>query len=135
MWLGADRTVFELHQITPVVPCTSLKSQVIFYRGVLGFRLVFEAETYAFMRRDKVSIRLQEVRPGVDLGGPDRQQSVYIDVQGLDPLFESLKVPLGNLPKGRVRVPFAHEFGHREFHVRDEDCTTVIFGETETSKL
>lgn len=127
--------MFELHQITPVIPCTSLKNQMIFYRGVLGFRLVFEAETYAFMSRDKVSVRLQEVRSGVDLASPDRQQSVHIDVKGLDPLFASLKVPLGNLPKGRVRAPFVHALGHREFHVLDEDCTTVIFGETEISKL
>lgn len=126
---------FQLHQITPVIPCTSLKTQVVFYRGVLGFQLVFEADTYAFMRRDKVSVRLQEVKPGVDLANPDRQQSVFIDVKGLDAFHESLKVPLGNLPKGRVRAPFAHQLGHREFHVRDEDCTTIVFGEVGASKL
>lgn len=127
--------MFELHQVTPVIPCTSLKTQIVFYRAVLGFRLIFETDDYAFMRRDRVSIRLQQVKPGVDLGTPDRQQSFYVDVKGLDALYENLKLELGSLPKGRVRPPFKHAMGQQEFHVRDEDCTTVIFGETETAKL
>lgn len=107
----------------------------MFYRAVLGFRVVFETDTYAFMRRDKIAVRLQEVAAGVDLSVPDRQQSFYVDVQGLYALHEDLKVQLESLPKGRVRPPFAQQYGQREFHVTDEDCTTVIFGETATSSF
>lgn len=127
--------MFELHQVTPAIPCGSLKTQIVFYRAVLGFRVVFETDTYAFMRRDKIAVRLQEVAAGVDLSVPDRQQSFYVDVQGLYALHEDLKVQLGSLPKGRVRPPFAQQYGQREFHVTDEDCTTVIFGETATSSF
>jgi catechol 2,3-dioxygenase-like lactoylglutathione lyase family enzyme len=61
---------FQLTQITPFVPCTNLKSQIAFYRGVLGFTVTFELENYAFLKRDKVAIRLVEVHKAVDLVPP-----------------------------------------------------------------
>jgi len=121
---------FQLHQITPFIPCTSLKSQIAFYRGVLGFKVTFELDNYAVLKRDSIAIRLVEVHKAVDLSHPERQQSFYIDVKNIEALYESLKTDLGALPKGRVRPPFTQDYGQREFHVRDEDCTLVMFGET-----
>lgn len=126
---------FQLTQITPFIPCSNLKSQIAFYRGVLGFTVTFELENYAFLKRDKVAIRLVEVHKAVDLSHPERQQSFYIDVHNLEALYESMKTELGALPKGRVRPPFTQDYGQREFHVADEDCTLVMFGETVTSSV
>jgi hypothetical protein len=36
---------FQLTQITPFVPCTNLKSQIAFYRGVLGFKSPLNLKT------------------------------------------------------------------------------------------
>ena len=116
-------------QITPFVPCTSLAAQIAFYRDVLGFELAFEAENYAFLRRDAVAIRLVEVWDGVDLGHPERENSFYVDVSGIDALYAALEPALSALPEGRVRAPFNQDYGQREFHVADEDCTLVFFGE------
>jgi catechol 2,3-dioxygenase-like lactoylglutathione lyase family enzyme len=127
--------MYQLRQITPMVPCSNLKSQIAFYRAVLGFKVIFDAEKYAFLKRDMVAIRLSEVPAGVDLAHPERQQSFYVDVSNLDALYESLKTELGSLPKGRVRAPFVQTYGQREFHVFDEDCTVVIFGETVVSSI
>ena len=135
MWLADADTMYQLRQITPMVPCSNLKSQIAFYRGVLGFKVMFDAEKYAFLKRDLVAVRLTEVPAGVDLGHPARQQSSYVDVSNIDALYESLKTELGSLPKGRVRAPFVQTYGQREFHVTDEDCTVVIFGETLVSTL
>ena len=116
-------------QITPFVPCTSLDRQVAFYRDVLGFAVGFQADNYAFLRRDAVAVRLVEVSDHVDLSHPEREGSFYIDVDGIDALYADLKPALDRLPPGRVRAPFDQDYGQREFHVADEDCTLVFFGE------
>lgn len=119
----------RLTQITPFVPCTNLAAQTGFYRDVLGFTLGFEADNYAFLRRDDVAVRLVEVSAGVDLKDPVREGSFYIDVQGIDALYADMKPMLDRLPAGRVRAPFNQDYGQREFHVADDDCTLVFFGE------
>lgn len=119
----------RLTQITPFVPCTKLASQIEFYRDTLGFTLGFEADNYAFLRRDGVAVRLVEVCADIDLKDPAREGSFYIDVQGIDALYAGLKPMLDRLPAGRVRAPFNQDYGQREFHVADEDCTLVFFGE------
>jgi len=116
-------------QVTQFVPCTSLVSQIRFYRDVLGFSVGFQAEGYAFLRRDDVALRLAQVWDKADLSHPERETSFYIDVQGIDTLFAALKPNLDALPQGRVRAPFNQDYGQREFHVKDEDCTLVFFGE------
>ncbi|MEM9871343.1 MAG: VOC family protein [Pseudomonadota bacterium] len=119
----------RLTQITPFVPCTSLDAQIGFYAGILGFDVGFRADNYAFLRRDDVAVRLIEVWGDVDLSHTERQGSFYIDVHGLDALFAALKPNLDTLDAGRVRAPFDQDYGQREFHVSDEDCTLVFFGE------
>lgn len=115
-------------QITPFVPCTSLNAQVAFYRDVLGFAVGFQADNYAFLRRDAVAVRLVEVYAAVDLSHPERENSFYIDVDDVDALYAELKPKLDALPAGRVRAPFDQDYGQRELHVSDEDCTLIFFG-------
>lgn len=118
-----------LTQITPFVPCSDLTKQISFYRDTLGFTLGFQAENYAFMRRDAVAVRLIEVEPECDLSDPARETSFYIDVTGLDALYEAMRPALSKLPQERLRPPFDQPYGQREFHVADEDCTLIFFGE------
>ncbi|MEM7524245.1 MAG: VOC family protein [Pseudomonadota bacterium] len=119
----------KMTQITPFIPCTKLDAQLGFYAGVLGFTVGFQAENYAFLKRDAVAVRLVEVFSDVDLSHPERQGSFYIDVKGIDALYASLEPRLAALPAARVRAPFDQDYGQREFHVADEDCTLVCFGE------
>lgn len=118
-----------LTQITPFVPCTSLDAQIGFYADRLGFSLGYRDEGYAFLRRDAAAVRLLRIDTGVDLADPERQGSFYIDVTGLDALYESLRTGLETLSSDRLRPPFDQPYGQREFHVKDEDCTLVFFGE------
>lgn len=118
-----------LKQITPFVPCTSLDAQIAFYRDVLGFEVRFQANNYAYLKREAVAIRLVEVPSKVDLKHPEREGSFYIDAEGLDEVYEVMRPALDTLAEGRVRPPFNQDYGQREFHVSDEDCTLVFFGE------
>lgn len=99
---------------------------------MLGFEVGFHADNYAFLRRDDVAVRLVGVDADVDLAHPERQQSFYIDVHGIDALYAELAVDIATLPSGRVTAPFNQDYGQREFHVMDEDCTLVFFGEAVT---
>lgn len=119
----------RLVQITPFIPCTSLDAQIEFYCAMLDFKTGFRADNYAFLRRDQVAVRLIEVDDTVDLHHPERQNSLYIDVQGIDALYASMQTRLDRLPEGRVRPPFNQDYAQREFHVIDEDCTLIFFGE------
>lgn len=122
-----------LKQITPFVPCTSLEKQIAFFRDMLGFAVGFQAANYAFLKRDAVAVRLVEVDTDVDLKNPERQGSFYIDVENIDALYASLRPSLDKLPANRVRAPFTQDYGQREFHVADEDCTLIFFGEPTTA--
>lgn len=118
-----------LQQITPFVPVSSLDKAVNFYTNYLNFECTFNAANYAFLRHDKIAIRIIEVDNNVDLSDPNRQNSFYIDVSKIDALYQILEPKLSTLPKGRVRAPFNQDYGQREFHVIDEDCTLIFFGE------
>ena len=120
----------RMHQITPFVPCSDLDRQIRFYKEMLGFKVGFHADNYAFLRRDDIAIRLVEVDDTIDLSHPEREQSFYIDVHQVDALYESMAADLEKLPAGRVRAPFNQDYGQREFHVIDEDCTLIFFGES-----
>lgn len=123
----------QLRQITPFVPCTNLQRQVNFYEKILGFEVGFRADNYAFLKRDSVAVRLIEVDDNVDLSRPDREGSFYIDVEDIDALYVEMKPALDALPQGRARAPFNQPYNQREFHVADEDCTLIFFGEEITS--
>lgn len=119
----------NLHQITPFIPVASLDKAVDFYTGHLNFECTFKADNYAFLRHDQIAIRIVEVDDNVDLSDPNRQNSFYIDVTDIDALYAMLEPKLSTLPKRRVRAPFNQEYGQREFHIIDEDCTLIFFGE------
>ncbi len=116
-------------QLTPFVLCSSLQNQIDFYCERLGFSCGFRQDNYAFLSRGPVAIRLLECPPRDDGKLLGEEQSFYIDVEGIDALYHSLKPGLNDLPDGRVRPPFDQPYQQREFHVIDEDGTLIFFGE------
>ncbi len=116
-------------QLTPFVLCSSLQNQIDFYCERLGFSCGFRQDNYAFLSRGPVAIRLLECPPRDDGKLLGEEQSFYIDVEGVDALYDSLKPELEGLPNGRLRPPFDQPYQQREFHVIDEDGTLIFFGE------
>ncbi len=119
----------QILHLTPFVLCSSLQKQIDFYCDRLGFSCGFRQDNYAFLTLGRVAIRLLECPPRADGRPLGEEQSFYIDVSGIDELFESLQPGLADLPDARVRAPFDQPYGQREFHVLDEDGTLVFFGE------
>lgn len=118
----------DMTQITPFIMCNDLQQEIAFFRDRLGFELGFESTDpgYAFLRRDRVAVRLLET--DADLNDERRQQMVYIDVDDVDALWAELSPNLADLPKGRVRAPFNQVYNQREFHVIDEGACLLFFG-------
>ncbi len=127
--LDREDQMARILQLTPFVLCSSLGRQVEFYCARLGFTCTFKQDNYAFLRLDVVAIRLLECPPRRDGRPLGDEQSFYIDVEGIDALYEKLRPGLQDLPEGRVRPPFDQPYQQREFHVIDEDGTLVFFGE------
>lgn len=119
----------QILQLTPFVLCSSLDAQIEFYCKKLGFTCNFRQENYAFLRLDQVAIRLLECPPRSDGKPLGDNQSFYVDVDGIDALYEEMKGQLADLPEGRVRPPFDQPYQQREFHVIDEDGTLIFFGQ------
>ena len=117
----------RLTQITPFVCCSNMTQSIEFYCDVLGFSVGYQADNYAFVRRDDVALRLLEVEPDTDIAA--QQNAFYIDTNELDTVYFDMKAKLDTLPDGRVRSPFNQDYGQREFHVLDPDGTLVFFGE------
>ncbi|SHE76254.1 Glyoxalase/Bleomycin resistance protein/Dioxygenase superfamily protein [Litoreibacter ascidiaceicola] len=117
----------EMTQITPFVNCRDLAAQRRFFEDMLGFTCGFQADNYAFLRRDNVAVRLLEV--DFNLDDPARQQMVYIDVDDVDALWAELEPALSKLPEGRARAPFNQPYNQREFHVSDEGACLFLFGQ------
>ena len=115
------------HQVTPFINVADLERAISFYEDYLGFECTFKMDNYAFLRSEAVVLRLLEVP--FDLSIEERENMIYIDVNGIDAFFETLRDKLETLPKGRMRPPFDQDYGQREFHVADEDCTLIFFGE------
>jgi len=119
----------SLRQITPFVPVTDMAASVAFFETVLGFRAGIHVPEYAYLVRDSVALRLIPAGPDKDMHHPNSQFHCYIDVQGLDELYEYMQPQLSALPAGRVRPPFDTDYGQREFHVIDPDAFLISFGE------
>ena len=119
----------QILQLTPFVLCSSLTAQIEFYCERIGFTCTFTQENYAHLRQGPVAIRLLECPPRLDGRPLGDGQSFYIDVNGIDALYESLRPGLEDLSAERVRPPFNQPYQQREFHILDEDGTLVFFGE------
>lgn len=117
----------RLTQITPFVCCSDLSGAIEFYVATLDFIVGYQADNYAFLRRDDVALRLIEGGSSEDIA--QRQHSFYIDVQDLDDLYQDMKPALDQLSDHRVRAPLNQDYGQREFHVLDPDGNLVFFGE------
>ncbi|MAS05232.1 MAG: glyoxalase/bleomycin resistance/extradiol dioxygenase family protein [Ahrensia sp.] len=119
----------HMTRITRFALTADLDAEISFFTDILSFECSYRADNYAFVRRDAVALRLIEVGPQIDLADERRQNSCYIDVEGIDALYAELKPKLDMLPPGRVRAPFDQDYGQREFHVIDEGAMLIFFGE------
>lgn len=122
---------FEILSGATIVPVRDVEVSVSFYRDVLGFDVRFAAPdgSIAIVGRGPAVLQLLKTDDENSLRATATNIAVYIEVKGLDALFEELRVGLEALPQERLRMPFEQPYGMREFHVKDPDGCLLFFGE------
>ena len=118
----------NLLQVTPFLLVQNIENAIAFFRGTLGFRVLFRLADYAYVHRETVGFRLlegsaPEMQPGT------RRYAYYIDVKDVDALYAELKPKLDSLPPGSVEAPVNREYEMREFLVLAPDGNWIAFGQ------
>jgi catechol 2,3-dioxygenase-like lactoylglutathione lyase family enzyme len=114
-------------QVTPFLHVVDLQKALDFFSDILGFRVMFRQDGYAYIHRETVGFRLLqaeecEVSPG------HRRFAYYIDVRDVDALHAELKPRLDTLPAGDVHGPADKPYGQRELLVLAPDGELIAFG-------
>ena len=116
----------------PYFVVKNLLNSLDYYANVLGFeypKLWGEPPTFAMPYREGFIFMLKEAEPDADII-PNRRQSGYWDayvwVTDADALFNQMQV---NGAMIEYEPEIMHNYGMKEFAVRDPDGYVIAFGE------
>ena len=114
-------------QITPFFGTGPLDRAIAFYTDVLGCCAYAPGGGYAYVSRDRFAVRLLELDAGSR--NPPGCGHAYVDVANVDALFAELAPKLAALPADRWGPVEDHNYGQREFWLRDPDGNLINFGQ------
>ena len=116
-------------QVTPFMHVVDLEKALGFFVDILGFKVSFRMENYAYIERENVAFRILE-QDGPDGAPPgNRRFAYYVDVRDVDQLYEELKPKLDTLPKRDVYGPVNQPYRQRELLVLAPDGNLIAFGQ------
>lgn len=117
-------------QITPFIHVTDLEKAIAFFTGILGFKVPYRLDDYAYVHRETVGFRLLlQTNPQEGAPPGNRRFAYYIDVHDVDALYAELKPQLDTLPAGDVHGPEDKHYGQRELLVLAPDGNLIAFGQ------
>ncbi len=119
----------NIQQITPVIHVPDFTAAMDFLTRVLGFRVVFQMSSYAYLEWEGAALRLLEAHHGVGASHQEARMTVYLDVADVDAMYGSLRERLATLPVGDVKGPVDQPWGQRELWVRMPDGHWMAFGQ------
>lgn len=124
-------TAPRLKDACSLVMVRDIDETVAFYQDVLGFSasLVSADKTFAILQREGACIHFIKVNDEESLKATAHHIAIYIWVDAIDDLYETMRSKLEALPAGRLRAPFNQDYGMREFHVKDPDGCLLFFAE------
>ncbi|WP_218278647.1 MULTISPECIES: bleomycin resistance protein [unclassified Caulobacter] len=116
-------------QITPFMHVAVLEPALTFFTKVLGFKVLYRMEDYAYVEREGAGIRILAGQG--ENGSPpgNRRFCYYVDVRDVDALYGELKPRLDTLPPGDVHGPVDQPYGQRELLVLAPDGNLIVFGQ------
>jgi catechol 2,3-dioxygenase-like lactoylglutathione lyase family enzyme len=119
----------NLVQVTPMLHVPDLALALDFFAGILGFKVMYRVQDYAYLQCEGVGIRILEAS-GRQVVAPDQSRTtVYIDVQDVDGLHAGLEAGLEVMPIGDVVGPVDQDWGQRELLIRMPDGDWLAFGQ------
>lgn len=119
----------QAFQITPFMHVPDLDAALAFFVDVLGFRVVFRQDNYAYIGFGVAHIRVLASPDAPVATRATRRFSYYIDVRDIDALYRELKPRLDTLPPEDVHGPADKPYGQRELLVVAPDGQILAFGQ------
>ena len=116
-------------QVTPFMVVDNLERAVSFFTDILGFKVPYRVDNYAYVRRATAAFRILEQEGPEGAPPGNRRFAYYIDVRDVDSLYAELKPRLDTLPKGDVYGPVNQPYGQRELLVLAPDGNLLAFGQ------
>ena len=104
--------------LSPMIPSYNIAETADFFKDLLGFSVVLDAETYAIYQKDNLTIHI--LRAGQNIG----QMEFYLEVDNIENLWSAIKDKLSGL---KVKGPFNQEYGMREIHIGIPQTNTLLF--------
>ncbi len=115
-------------QITPFMHVQDLEKALVFFSDILGFKTLFRADSYAYIHRETVGIRILQNDVADRKPNGDHRFAYCVDVRNVDPLYAELKPKLDTLPAGDVHGPADKEYGQRKLLVLAPDGNLLALG-------
>jgi len=113
-----------LQSIVPMLTVTDISATVQFYREVLDFACVSQAQGWACLSRDGVELMLALPNAHVPFERPQFTGSLYLRCDDVDEVWRSVK------DKAKVGYPIENfDYGMREFAIRDNNGYMLQFGQ------
>ena len=121
-----------VNHVAPQLLVDDLEASLACYRDRLGFEVDFTYESfYASVSRDGAAIHLKCAPKTVSDRAHRRDNNhvdAYIDVSGVEALFDELTARGANVTRGLATQPW----GNRDFYVEDADGYILCFSEDVT---
>jgi len=117
----------NFRQVTPFLHVPDLQKALDFFTGILGFKVLFRQDGYAYIHRETVGFRLLQAED-CEVTPARRRFAYYIDVEDVDALYAELKPKLDTLPPADVHGPADKSYGQRELLVLAPDGELIAFG-------
>jgi catechol 2,3-dioxygenase-like lactoylglutathione lyase family enzyme len=115
-------------QVTPFMLVPDLKAAMAFMSEILGFRVDYLKQKYAYMSREGAGLRILEAGPGNAFQPGTRRFAYYFDCRDVDLLYAELKPKLDALPAGDVHGPADKPYLQRELLILAPDGNLIAFG-------
>jgi len=116
-------------QVTPFMVVDDLEPPISFFTDILGFKVLYRVDDYAYVQRETSAFRIQEQEGPEGAPPGNRRFAYYIDVRDVDSLYAELKPKLDTLPKEDVYGPVNQPYGQRELLVLAPDGNLLAFGQ------
>lgn len=108
----------KILHICPMVPSFDTQVSLDFFVNCLGFQVTFQEGDYAICSKDSQSVHF--LPAGENIG----QMEFYLEIEGIDELWESLRHQVSNL---KHKAPFDQPYGMREIHMEVPKTNCLLF--------
>jgi predicted enzyme related to lactoylglutathione lyase len=113
-------------RISPMLATNDMKTTILFYDKVLGFKPRLESPNYLVLERDGQTIHFQNAASEEVMQSMRRHTEFYFEVSGIQALWEHVKNFKGEY---KIRDLFDRDYGMTEFHIVDPNGILVFVGE------